>query len=179
MLKSYSKELALVVLILIAVGVIWFQQTQKNDALGVQSIASAIIFATGEPHAAAFAPVYLNNATTTAEFNTEGADTLNLELYSAAASSTTDTVGILIDFSDNGTNWFSEEISSDSGQTTTHQALTRKWVPGKTASTTISFQLAGINSKYVRISAASWGQNHTSTSSQISFWARYILNKPF
>lgn len=179
MFKKYSRELALVVLILIAVGTIWFQQTQKDEAFGAQSIASAIIFATGEPHAAAFAPVYLNNSTTTAEFYTEGADTLDVEFYSHAASSTTDTVGFSIDFSDNGTNWFPQAVDSTSGQVKTHRVLTNSWPVGVTSSTTIRFQFASINSKYVRVNVASWGLNHTATSSQIAFWARYILNKPF
>ena len=167
-------------LILIAlIGLVVYQQS-KDKAVGqMPSIASAIIFATGEPTASGFTPVYLNNSTTTAEFNTEGADTLDLEFYSSVASSTTDTVGFSIDFSDNGTNWFAEDVNSTSGRTTTHQTRTRAWTPGTTASTTAHFQFTGINSKYVRVNVASWGINHTATSSDIAFWARYVLNKPF
>ena len=86
-------------LILIAlIGLVVYQQS-KDKAVGqMPSIASAIIFATGEPTASGFTPVYLNNSTTTAEFNTEGADTLDLEFYSSVASSTTDTVGFSNDF---------------------------------------------------------------------------------
>ncbi len=179
--KSLMYQWVVPGLILLAIaGAIIFEQSQKDKALaGLPSIASAIIFATGEPHAAAFAPVYLSNSTTTAEFNTEGADILNLELYSSVASTTADTIGISVEFSDNGTNWFTEDVNSTSGRTTTHQGRTRAWTPGATASTTMTLQLTNINSKYIRIGAASWGINHTATSSDFAFWARYILNKPF
>ena len=170
------------IILVILVGVVVFEQSIKNMVFGIgakPSIASAILVGTGEPYAAGFVPSYINNATTTYEFNTEGADTLTLELFSSVASSTTDTVGIDVKFSDNGTNWFSEDVNSTTGRTTTHQSRTRAWTPGATASTTATLQITDINSKYIQIGFASWGLNHTATSSQIAFWARYILNKPF
>lgn len=168
--------LALIVL----VGLVIYLQKDKVLGIGSKpSIASAILVGTGEPTAANFVPSYINNATTTYKFNTEGADTLNLELYSSVASSTTDTVGFEVMFSDNGTNFFAEDVNTTTGITTTHQPRIRAWTPGKTASSTKIIQITDINSKYIRIGFASWGINHTATSSDIALWARYILNKPF
>ena|SRR3990167_4587541 len=183
MIKKYSKELALVVLILIAVGVIWFQQTQNDKALGNQfSSAAKILNGTTYPtNPSKFA--YLTNASTTYSFElTELADQVDFEILTIASTTAscncTPVLGWTIEYSDDNTNWFQRSTNSVSGKTTTFVEDSQKWTPPNTATSVIKFSIADPNSKYLRINVAAWSATGT-VFSHIGFWGQAIIRRPF
>lgn len=183
MFNKYSKELALVVLIFIAVGVIWFQQTQKDKALGYQFSSGQKIFVGTTYPITNGVYAFLNNSTTTYSFElTELSDQVDFEILTIASTTAscncTPVLGFTIDQSDDNVNWFQRSTNSTSGQTTTHVLDSQKWTPPNTTTSTLKFFIANPNSKYIRINVSAWSATGT-VFSHIGFWGQAIIRRPF
>ena len=164
---------------LIVVSVIFLYKQPVEKSLGAVSVGPAFMTHSVNtyPTNAGFNYIWLGNATTTYVLATEGVLRLDLNLVTVA-STTSETLAVEVAYSNNGTNWTSDDVNTTTTNVVTlnTQSKVYKWSPLNTASTTRSFNITtNLNSKFVRVGFSSWGINHTSTSSDIGLWAQASL----
>ena len=183
MFKKYSKEIALVILLLAVSGLILFQQTQKDKALGNQfSSAYKILNGTTYPTSNS-KYAFLTTSTSTYSFElSELSDQVDFELYTIASTTAscncTPVLGWTIEQSDDNVNFFIRSTNSTSGKTTTFVEDSQKWQPPNTATSSLKFSIANPNSKYLRINVSAWSATGT-VFSHIGFWGQVIIRRPY
>ena len=97
-------------------------------------------------------------------------DLVDLDLH-VVASSTTSEVNWQYEFSDDGTNWYSEDVKSVAGSTVTHQpaSTTHVWIPGVTVPVARNVGISDLNSKYFRVRVFR-GANSAGAANNFSLW---------
>ncbi len=99
-------------------------------------------------------PLYLTAAaaTTTMVVNVANASSVNMNLR-VEASSTSAIFTWTVARSDNGIDWYLDDVSSTSAATITHTAgrATNSWTPGTVATTSKSVTIPTVATKYLRV----------------------------
>lgn len=142
----------------------------KNDNFGAISYASTYI----NGNSASTSPTYLTSATTTlTSLDISGAQSLEMALQ-LTASTTASNLRFVVEYSDDGIDWYTETGQSISSVTATESNLFHTWTPAdSSASTTMGvIRFNNIGMKYMRLKASSQGANS-------ALWGEVILNKEF
>jgi len=126
---------------------------------------------------ASTSPVFLSSigtagatATSTSIINVDGIESVDLNLQYVASSTTSQLVWIL-EFSNNGIDWYNEDVASVAGSIVTHNATAtstpaltmHSWTPGAIGNPQVPFMknttITPISTKYMRVSFSSWIAN--------------------
>lgn len=115
----------------------------------------------------------VRQATTTfAACNIERADKVTLNL-NMTGSSTSATLALLFEFSENGSDWFTKSNSTVAGGAFTHVGSTTELIAGTVGTTTVSIPVItpsdGLQHKFIRVSANAVGKNGTT-----SIWSSFV-----
>lgn len=112
--------------------------TNRINAIGTQASPSALTTA------------YTGNTKT---LDTGGADSIDLNLY-FTPSATNSTLLMKVEFSDDGTYFFGEDIKSIATDKVTHSPSDgyHEWTPGVATLSQKNIQISNISCKYVKIS---------------------------
>lgn len=170
-----------VILFLLSAGAFWVYMYQSQiQKAGSQfnsnrvQLTSALSYAYYNTNATNL--VYVTGATSTYQFSSSKATQFDLHL-TTIASSTVSELQWFYEYSDDGSNWYSESPNSTSGAVKTHgpTKLVNKWVPGLTATSSLNIQVTNLNSKYMRIGFAS----QTATTSNIGLFAEGVLKQEY
>ena len=169
------------VILLLLAGLIGYNLTPAEPSEG--ALGNAVGTATGTLNGSGVAsttPSFLSSTATStyATIRTEGASSVDLNLQ-FTASTTASQLIYLLEFSNDGIDWFQEDIASVSGSVITHNATNdtgaftyHAWTPGATGISRKNVTITNVASKYMRVKATTWSANG-------SLWGQYILNKPF
>jgi len=121
----------------------------------VGSITPNLLFANTCSPRATTTPQYLGNGitgatTTVGVYNTSNTSSLSLNI-DVVASSTTSVILTLVQFSNDGINWYRAATNSTTAGLTTVSQQLYQFTPGTTSTTTINLSIGSIGSKYTRI----------------------------
>ena len=174
--ESFNLTIIITVLLLVFVGGIGFAFGLQK---GVPSLGGGISYTdtsiTGSTNTST--PDYLvadGVATTTyTGFDISRAEEIDLNLWVNASSSASQ-LEYWLEFSDDGIDYYREDINSVSGSVITHNSstTTRKWAIGAAGIHRKNIGPIEVNAKYMKIMVGATGAN-------LDFWGEIIANKPY
>jgi hypothetical protein len=149
------------IIVLVIGGYLLLKKTKPiSTSLGGGADVSSFVVLAGSKNATTFAltPIWFatstgSNATSTKIIQIGSTiDTVDVNAC-ITASSTSSGLQWLYDFSNDGINWFNQDITSVAGGTITHGAAstTNEWIPATTLPSCKNFTLTDFNADFLRI----------------------------